>query len=97
MNGLRSINLAVVNAFLCSPATSPENSLDDTKQGVNSLELQLQSVVSRVNFSHEETEGLYQTLGEQSKKLSSFFVKQPKNNFFVLCPQLHQVVVKHKV
>jgi hypothetical protein len=39
MNGLRSMKLAVVNAFLCSSATAPENSLDDTKQGAYSLGL----------------------------------------------------------
>jgi hypothetical protein len=55
----------------------PENSLDDTKQGANLLGIQVQSVVARVNFLHEETRGLYQTLGENSKKLASFFVKQP--------------------
>jgi hypothetical protein len=71
------MKLIVVNAFLCSPATAPENSLHNTKQGANSLGLQVQSVVARVNFPHEETRGLYQTLGEQSKKLSSFFIKQP--------------------
>jgi hypothetical protein len=54
---------------------------DDTKQGANSLGLQVQSVVARVNFAHEETQGLNQTLGEQSKKLSSFFVKQPTKQF----------------
>jgi hypothetical protein len=45
-------------------------------KGANSLGLQVQSVVTRVNFLHKETRGLYRTLGEQSKKLSSFFVKQ---------------------
>jgi hypothetical protein len=59
----------------------PENSFDDTKQGANSLGLQVQSVVARVNFFHEETWGLYRTLGEQSKKLSLFFVKQPTKQF----------------
>jgi hypothetical protein len=57
MNGLRSMKLAVVYAFLCSPATAPENSLDDTNQGVTSFGLQVQSVVARVNFLHEETWG----------------------------------------
>jgi hypothetical protein len=33
---------------------------DDTKQGANSLGLQVQSVVARVNFAHEETQGLNQ-------------------------------------
>jgi hypothetical protein len=47
---------------------------DDTKQGANSLGLQVQSVVSRVNFLHGKTRGLYQTL-------SSFFVKQPTKQF----------------
>jgi hypothetical protein len=41
----------------------------------------VQYIVARVNFSHEETRGLYRTLGEQSKKLSSFFVKQPRKQF----------------
>jgi hypothetical protein len=81
MNGLRSIKLAVVNALLYSPATVPKNSLDDSKQGANSLGLQVQSVVARVIFPHEETRSLYQTLGEQSKKLSSFFVRQPTKQF----------------
>jgi hypothetical protein len=84
MNGLRSMKLAVVNAFLCSPTTTPENSLDDTKQGANSLGLQVQSVVARVNFPHEETWSLYLTLGEESKKLSSFFIKQPTKQFSYL-------------
>jgi hypothetical protein len=51
--------------------------VDDTKQGANLLGLLVQIVVARVNFLHEETRGLYQTLKEHSKKLSSFFVKQP--------------------
>jgi hypothetical protein len=54
---------------------------DDTKQGANSLGVQLQSVVARVNFTHEETRGLYRTLGEQLKNLSSFFIKQPTKQF----------------
>jgi hypothetical protein len=41
----------------------------------------MQSVVARVNFSHEETRGLYRTLGEQSKQLSTFFIKQPTKQF----------------
>jgi hypothetical protein len=97
MNGLRSMKLAVVNVFLCSPVIASENSLDDTKQGAKLLGLQVQSVVARVKFSREETRGLYQTLGEQLKKLFSFFVKQPTKQFPILCPQLHQVIVKHKV
>jgi hypothetical protein len=36
MNGLRSMKLVVVNAFVYSLATTPENILDDTKQGANS-------------------------------------------------------------
>jgi hypothetical protein len=50
-------------------------------KGANSLGLQVQSVVARVNFRHEETRGLYQTLGEQLKKLSSFIIKQPAKQF----------------
>jgi hypothetical protein len=41
----------------------------------------VQSIVARVNFPHEESRGLYRTLGEQSKKLSLFFVKQPIKQF----------------
>jgi hypothetical protein len=59
---------------------------DDTKKGANSLGLQVRSVVVRVNFPQEETRGLYQTLGEQSKKLSSFLVKQSIKRFPSLCP-----------
>jgi hypothetical protein len=47
-NGLHSRKLAIVNAFLCSPATAPENNLDDTKQCATSLGLQVQSVVERI-------------------------------------------------
>jgi hypothetical protein len=56
------MKLAVVNAFLCSLAMAPENSIDDTKQ-VFQFELPVQSVVARLNFPHERTRGLYQTLG----------------------------------
>jgi hypothetical protein len=70
---------------------------DDTKQCATSLGLQVQSVVARVIFSQEKTRGLYRTLREQSKKLSSFSSSNLQNNFLVLCPQLHRVVVKHKV
>jgi hypothetical protein len=63
---------------------TPKNSFDDTKQCANLLGLQVQSVVTRVNFPQEETRGLYRTLGEQSTKLSSFFVKQPKKQFLCL-------------
>jgi hypothetical protein len=49
-NGLRSVKLAVVNAFLCSPATTLENSVDDTKQGANSCGLQVQSVCHGDDF-----------------------------------------------
>jgi hypothetical protein len=41
----------------------------------------VQSVVARVNFPHKKTRGLYRTLGEPSKKLSSFFVKQHTKQF----------------
>jgi hypothetical protein len=41
----------------------------------------VKSVVARVNFLHEETRALYRTLEEQSKKLSSFFFKQPTKQF----------------
>jgi hypothetical protein len=42
-------------------------------------------------------QSLYRTLGEQTKKLSSFLSGKLQNNLLVLCPQLHRVVVKHKV
>jgi hypothetical protein len=58
---------------------------DDTKQRATLLGLQVQSFVARVNFSHEKTRDLYQTLGEQSKKLSSFSASNLQNNFLVLC------------
>jgi hypothetical protein len=77
MNSLSLIKLAVVNAFLCFSAPALENSLDDTKQGANSLGLQVQSVVARVNFSHKKTWDLNRTLGEQLKKFSLFFFKPP--------------------
>jgi hypothetical protein len=70
---------------------------DDTKQCATLLGLQVQNVVARVNFPHEETRGLYRSLGEQSKKLSSFSSSNLQNNFLVLYPQLHLVVVNHKV
>jgi hypothetical protein len=54
-NGLRSMKLAVVNDFLCSPTMALENSLDDSKQGDTSFGFQVQSVVARVNFPHEKT------------------------------------------
>jgi hypothetical protein len=46
-------------------------------KGANLSGLQVQSIVARVNFPHEGTHGLISTLGEQSKKLRSFFFKQP--------------------
>jgi hypothetical protein len=70
--------------------------IHDTKQCVTLLGLQVQSVLARVNFPHEETQGLYQTLGEQSKKLS-LLSSGNLNNLLILRPQLHRVVVKHKV
>jgi hypothetical protein len=39
-----------------------KKTIDDTKQGANSLGLQVRSVVARVNFTHKETRGLYRTL-----------------------------------
>jgi hypothetical protein len=45
------------------------------------LGLQVQSVVAKVNIPHEGTQGLYQTLGEQSKNLLSFFFKQYAKQF----------------
>jgi hypothetical protein len=38
---IRSWKLAVMNVFLCSPATVLENSFDDTKQCATSLALQV--------------------------------------------------------
>jgi hypothetical protein len=37
------------------------------------------------------------TLGEQSKKLFFLSSDNLQNKFLVLCSELHQVVVKHKV
>jgi hypothetical protein len=85
-NCLRSQKLAVENAFHSSSTTAPKNSLDDTKQYATLLRLQGQSVVARVNFSHKETRGLYQTLMEQSKKLSSFSSGNLQNKLLVLRP-----------
>jgi hypothetical protein len=68
---------------------------DDTKQCATLLGLQVQSIVARVNFPHEKTWGLYRTLGEQSKKLSSFSLGNLQNNLLILRPQLRRVVVKH--
>jgi hypothetical protein len=80
-----------------SPTTAPENSLDNTKQCATFLGLQVQSVVARVKFPHEETRGLYRTLEEQSKNLSPFSSGNLQNMLLVLRPQLHRVVVNHKV
>jgi hypothetical protein len=71
------MEIAVVNAFLCSWAIVPENSLDDIKQCATSLGLRVHSIVARVNFPHEKTRGLYQTIGEQSKKALFLLVRQP--------------------
>jgi hypothetical protein len=70
---------------------------NDTKQCANSLGLQVKSVVARVIFPTRMTRGKYQTLGEPSKKLSSFSSGNLQNQLLVLHPQLHRVVVKHKV
>jgi hypothetical protein len=53
------------------------SSADDTKQCATLLELQEQSVVARVNFSHEGTWGLYRTLEEKFKKALFILVRQP--------------------
>jgi hypothetical protein len=63
--------------------------IDDTKQCVTSLGLQVQSIVARLNFPHEKTQGLYRTLGEQSKMLSLFSSGNLQNNLLVLRPQIH--------
>jgi hypothetical protein len=70
---------------------------DNTKQCVTLLGLQVQSVVVKLILSTRMTRSKYQTLGEQSKKLSSFLSGNLQNNFLVLRPQLHRVVVKHMV
>jgi hypothetical protein len=57
----------------------------------------VQSVVARVNLPMEETQGLYRTLGEQSKNSLCSRQVTLQNNLLVLRPQLHRVVVKHKV
>jgi hypothetical protein len=76
---------------------NPSGCTDDTKQCATSLELQVQSVVARVIFPTRMTRGKYRTLGEQSKKLSSFSSGNLQNKLLVLHPQLHRVVLKHKV
>jgi hypothetical protein len=53
-------------------------------KGAKSLGLQVQSVVARINFPHEETWDLYQTLRKQSKRLLSFFFKQSTKQFLYL-------------
>jgi hypothetical protein len=64
--------------------------IDDTKQRATPLGLQVQSVVARLNFPHEETRGLYWTLGEQTKMLSLFLSGNLQNNLLVLRPQIHK-------
>jgi hypothetical protein len=56
-----------------------------------------QQVARGIAESIKKAQGLYRTLGEQLKKLSSFSSGNLQNNLLVLHPQLHQVVVKHKV
>jgi hypothetical protein len=56
---------------------TPENSFDDTKQGANSLGLQVQSVVARVNFPPQGNSRFISNSWGTVEKLSSFFVKQP--------------------
>jgi hypothetical protein len=36
-------------------------------------------------------------IGEQSENISSFLSGNLQNKLLVLCPQIHRVVVKHKV
>jgi hypothetical protein len=83
--------------FIQNQQVIPRGPCDDTKQCAILLGLQVQSVVARVNFLHKGTRGLCQTLGEQSKKLSSFSSGNLQNNLLILRPQLHRVVVKHKM
>jgi hypothetical protein len=49
------------------------------------------------SFETSPTQGLYRTLGEQSKKHSLFSSGNLQNNLLVLRSQLHRVVVKHNV
>jgi hypothetical protein len=63
----------------------------------NSLGLQQQSDVACVFSPQGRLEGLYSTLWETIEPYFSFLFKQPtKQRRFALCPQLHQVVVKHR-
>jgi hypothetical protein len=59
---------------------------DDTKQCATSLGLQMQSVVARVIFPTRMTRGKYRTLGEQSKKLTSFSSGNLQNKLLVSRP-----------
>jgi hypothetical protein len=94
---LHSMKLAVVNAFLCSPATAPENSLDDTKKvcqvGTPSVEC-----CSKSKFSPREKLGVNIELSGSSQKSSCRSSSSNlQNNSSFLCPQLHRVVIKHKM
>jgi hypothetical protein len=95
-NCLRLLKLAVVNAFLCSPAMAPENSLDNTKQRRQLVGTPSAECYSKSKFPHEETQGLYRTLGEQSKKLSSFFFKQPAKQLSCLVSPTPPSGCQHK-
>jgi hypothetical protein len=58
MNGLRSMKLAAANAFLCSPAVVPENSLDDTKQRCQFVGTPSAKCCSKSKFSPRGNSGL---------------------------------------
>ena len=53
--------------------------------------------MQQAEFPTRVTRGLYQTLGEQRLSFSFLLQATCKTRLDALCPQLHQVVVKHKV
>jgi hypothetical protein len=57
MNGLHLMKIEVVNVFRCSPATAPENSLDDTKQRCQLVETPSAECCSKSKFSPRGNSG----------------------------------------
>jgi hypothetical protein len=48
----------MMNKYINLHGDTPFCGIDDTKKGANSSGLQVQSVVERINFLHEGTQGL---------------------------------------
>jgi hypothetical protein len=91
------MKLAVMNAFLCSLATAPQNILDDTKQACK-VRTPSAECCSKSKFSPQGKLGVNIELSGNSQK--SYYRSSSsnlQNNSSFLCPQLHRVVVKHKV